>query len=187
MIEGVGAYPSLSSVAQQFTLHVTANASQRCTDMYAAYDYFARVYNETARGGLSVQVLPSRLPSANTLINESHPLNQDDVILAVHPSGRVSIEREPGDDNSRFPIPDLPPNAYHQAVYDFSKSQEAPVAPMVPPSGPVIIIADDSDEEGLSDEGTDYEYPGDLSQLSMDSYDEIEAIDRALTLSMSQQ
>lgn len=149
--------------------------------MYEAYDYFSRIYRETERGGLGIQVLPSKVPSANTLIDEAHPLNQDDVILAVHPSGRVSIEREPSDDNSQFPIEDLPPYAYHQAVRNFSQAQSSLVEPVVPAPGPVIILADDSDED------TDYEYPGDLSQLSMESYDEIEAIDRALVLSLSQQ
>lgn len=151
--------------------------------MHAAYDYFARIYNETSRGGLGVQVLPAKVLLSNALIDEKHPLNQDDLILAVHPSGQVSIEREPPDDNCRYPLEDLPPYAYHQAVENFARSRNhLPVVPMAPPPGAVIIEDDESDEGN-----TDYNYPGDLSQLSMESYNEIEAIDRALTLSMSQQ
>lgn len=153
--------------------------------MHEAYDYFARIYNETTRGGLGVQVLPAKVPVSNALIDERHPLNQDDLVLAVHPTGQVSIEREPPDDNSRYPIQDLPPYAYHQAVENFARNDETNREPVVPTTSNVIIIDDNESDEGST--GTDYDYPGDLSQLSEESYDEIEALDRALALSMAQQ
>lgn len=177
---------SYSSLAQQFTLHVTCNASQQCSDMHEAYDYFAHIYN----GGLGVQVLPAKVLSSNVLIDEKHPLNQDDLILAVHPSGRVSIEREPPDDNSWYPLGDLPPYAYHQAVENFARSRvnnndnRVRVVAMAPPPGAIVIEDSDSTE---SDDGNSYDYPGDLSQLSTESYDEIATIDQALTLSMTEQ
>lgn len=154
--------------------------------MHEAYDYFARIYNETTRGGLGVQVLPAKVLLSNALIDEKHPLNQDDLILAVHPSGHVSIEREPPDDNSRYPLEDLPPYAYHQAVENFARSRDnnvdnpVQVVPMAPPPGAIVIEDSESDDDS-------YDYPGDLSQLSTDSYNEIAAIDQALTLSMTQQ
>lgn len=111
----------------------------------------------------------------------------------MHPSGHVSIEREPPDDNSRYPLEDLPPYAYHQAVENFARNcsdndnhnHHVRVVPMAPPPGAIVI--EDSDSEESDEDSTSYDYPGDLSQLSTESYDEIEAIDRALTLSMTQQ
>lgn len=158
--------------------------------MHEAYYYFARIYNETAHGGLGVQVLPAKVLSSNVLIDEKHPLNQDDLILAVHPSGRVSIEQEPPDDNPRYPLDDLPPYAYHQAVEIFTQGRvnnddnRVRVVPIAPPPGAIVIEDSDSAE---SDDENSYDYPGDLSQLSTESYDEIAAIDQALTLSMTEQ
>jgi len=148
--------------------------------MHEAFDYYLRVYNEASRGLLGVQVLPATVVSANPLIDEAHPLNQDDIVLVLHRNGRVTIQREPADGNPYYPLEDLPAYSYREALVaavDEQRRGETASAPnsFAPPSGP-IDISDDSDDES-------YEFPDDFAHLTQAHYNEIETIEQAWTAS----
>ncbi|KAE9403291.1 hypothetical protein BT96DRAFT_990332 [Gymnopus androsaceus JB14] len=175
----VGFFPSLT-IAQEFTLHVSSNAWKKCKDMEEAFDYYSRTYNETNRGLLGVQVLPATVISANPLIDETHPLNQEDIVLAMHRNGRVTIEREPADGNPFYPLDDLPAYSYREALVaavEEQRQEETASAPtsFAPPSGPIVISDSDSDS-GES-------YACDFSHFTPADYEEIEFIERAWTAS----
>lgn len=158
--------------------------------MHEAFDYYSRIYNETSRGLLGVQVLPAAVVSANPLIDEAHPLNQDDVVLVLHRNGRVTIQREPADGNPYYPLDDLPAYSYREALVaaveewvqeDAASAPDAPTS-FAPPSVPIVIsdIDSDSDRE-------DYDFAGDLSTLTQAEYDQIEVIEQAWTASQHNQ
>ncbi|KAE9396317.1 hypothetical protein BT96DRAFT_996812 [Gymnopus androsaceus JB14] len=194
----VGFFPSLS-IAQEFTLHVSSNAWKKCNNMHEAFDYYSRIYNETSRGLLGVQVLPAMVVSANPLIDESHPLNQDDVVLSMHRNGRVTIEREPADGNPHYPIDDLPAYSYREALVAAFEEQGQDAASgsrsFALPSGPIVISDSDSDgstssaptsgpiDIDIDADEEQYNFAGDLSSLTQVEYNEIEAIEQSLMAS----
>lgn len=184
--------------------------------MHEAFDYYARTFNEPSRGLLGVQVLPTTVVSAHPLIDEALPLNQDDLILSMHRNGRVTIEREPADGNPHYPLDGLPAYSYREALVVAHEEQrrvrEAATSarPFAPPSGPVVLSDIDSDEEvhygnfhtaahttqcsnslvshpiDIDSDEDQYDFAGDLASLTPAEYEELGAIEEALTASQQE-